>query len=160
MSAALEARVARLEKTNRRLLALLTLLTVIAVAVLLLGAAQKPSLQQATEFQLLDESGAVRAGLSLKDGQPGLYLRDETGVERVSLFHQADGSGLHVSDADGVTRIGVVQFAHGGGGVALHGPESRGAAVLYYKNSGSLRLFDAEGRVTDAVPASRRPAAE
>jgi hypothetical protein len=158
MPTSLESRVARLEKTNRRLLIMLTFLTVVTAAVLLLGAARQAPIQIGSKFQLLDETGAVRAELALRNGQPGFYLRDEKGVERVSLFHQADGSGLHVGDAQGVTRIGVVQFAHGGGGVALHGPESRGAAVLYFKNSGSLRLFDADGRVTDAVPASLRPA--
>ncbi len=31
------------------------------------------------------------------------------------------------------TRVGVAQFAHGGGGVALYGPDSKVAAVLYLK---------------------------
>jgi hypothetical protein len=43
------------------------------------------------------------------------------------------------------------------GGVALHGPEGKGTAVLYLKGEGSLRFFGAAGNVTDQFPA---PAAE
>ncbi len=117
------------------------------------------SLVQAQAFQLLSTEGKVLAELTAEDGNPGLFLKDTNGVNRVALFHADDGTGLHVIDADGVTRIGIAQFAHGGGGVALHGPESRGAAVLYLKNEGSLRFFDSEGEVTNQVTAYK-PQAE
>ncbi len=48
----------------------------------------------------------------------------------------------------------MAQFAHGGG-VALRGPDSKGAAVLYFKDQGSLRSFDSEGQVTNQVLAVR-----
>jgi hypothetical protein len=79
-------------------------------------------------------------------------------MDRVALLHEADTDGLFVMDAEGTTRIGVAQFSHGGGGFALHGPESKGAAVLYLKGDGSLRFFDQEGAVTNQVLA--RPEAE
>ena len=84
---------------------------------------------------------------SAAGGYPALYFRDAEGVTRLALFHEAEASGVYVSDETGTTRIGIAQFAHGGGGVALHGPESRGAAVLYYKDDGSLRFFDGNGAV-------------
>lgn len=91
----------------------------------------------------------------LPHGSPGLYLKDSNGVKRAALFHADDATGPYIMDADGVTRIGIAQFAHGGGGVALHGPESKGAAVLYLKDEGSLRFFDSEGVVTHQVVAQK-----
>lgn len=111
---------------------------------------------RARAIQLVGSNGEVRAELVVRNGSPGLYLKDVSGLDRVALFDEPDGSGLHVMDSDGVTRIGVVQFAHGGGGVALHGPESKGAAVLYLKQSGSLRFFDRDGKVTNEVSAAGR----
>ena len=146
----LEKRIARLEKNNRRL----ALFAFSAVGLLLVGAAKTPAAVSATSFQLLDEGGQVRAELATREGAPGLFLKDKDGIDRVALFHEPDSSGMHVMDADGVTRIGAVQFSHGGGGFALHGPESKGAAVLYLKGEGSLRFFDAKGNVTNGVPAN------
>lgn len=152
MNATLEARLSRLERTNRCLLVIVLLLVTVA----LLGFARAPSIVSAQGFQLVDNGGAVRAQWLLEDGNPRLQLNDASGNGRLVLFHDEAGSGLHVNDADAVTRIGIVQFAHGGGGVALHGPASRGAAVLYFKDSGSLRLFDADGNLTNALLAEPR----
>ncbi len=143
----LDARVVRLERTVRGLL----LLIVAGLAFVVLSAASGPNVLSAGAFQLVDEEGAVLGEFAIADGLPVLHLKDESGVDRVSLFHNSEGSGLYVADADSVTRIGVAQFAHGGGGVALHGPESKGAAVLYLKGAGSLRFFDSEGTVTNQV---------
>ena len=95
------------------------------------------------------------AELAVQDGNPGLYLIDSNGVNRAALFHGAEGTGLYIMDSDGVTRVGIAQFAHGGGGVALHGEESKGATVLYFKEEGSLRFFDSEGEITNQVNAGR-----
>ena len=101
----------------------------------------------ATSLEIVDNTGAVVALLGQREGRTGLFLVDENAMPRVSVFHAEDADGLYVDDSQGDTRIGVAQFAHGGGGLALHGPESRGAAVLYYKNEGSLRFYDADGAV-------------
>ena len=143
-------KIARLERTNR------ILMSVFAVSLLLflIAAASEPTTVRATAFQLLDEDGAVRAELVTRDGSPGLYLKDKSGLDRVAVFDGPDGSGVYVMDAEGVTRIGLAQFAHGGGGLALHGPQSEGAAVLYFKQAGSLRFFDKDGQVTNQVLAA------
>ena len=49
-------------------------------------------------------------------------------------------------------RVGVAQFSHGGGGFALHGPGTRGAAVLYLRGDGSLTQYDTTGVVTARWP--------
>ena len=54
---------------------------------------------------------------------------------------------------DLVSDAGVARFAHGGGGVALHGAESRGAAVLFLKDgAGSLTFYDESGETRQRVP--------
>ena len=145
----LRASIRRLQAWNAVLLCSVIVLFAIAINAYL----TETDLVRTQAVQLVSADGNVLAELSTIDGNPGLYLKDRNGVNRASLFHADDGTGLYIMDEDGVTRIGIAQFAHGGGGVALHGPESKGAAVLYYKNDGSLRFFDAQGAVTNQVNA-------
>jgi hypothetical protein len=124
----LEARLARLERRNRLLTACLA---VVGIG-LALGAVPRQSVEivQARRIQLVDGAGQVR----------------------IDLRHDDEETGLFVLDDEGVTGLGAAQFAHGGGGYALHGPQGRGAAVLYLKGGGSLKLYDAEGSVTGRFP--------
>lgn len=147
----LERRIARLERVAWPML---VAIGVSAIALVLM-AATGPGAVRATAFQLISADGSVRGELVMHDDQPVFRLKDENGIDRIALFHRADASGLYVSDPEGVTRIGVAQFSHGGGGVALHGPDSKGAAVLYLKNTGSLRFFDKTGAVTNEVSGMR-----
>lgn len=85
-----------------------------------------------------------------------VQIVDSAGRVRMDLRHDSTETGLFIADDAGDTRIGVAQFAHGGGGVALHGPGGRGAAVLYLKQSGSLTVYDTAGTVVVRVPPARR----
>jgi len=140
----------RLRRAERRIAALgLALgLAVAAAAYLLLRPADT---LRVTSLELAGANGGTVARLGRADGRTGLFLLDDRAVERVAVFHADDADGLYVNDGEGVTRIGIAQFAHGGGGVALHGQGSHGAAVLYYKEAGSLRLFDREGKVVNEM---------
>lgn len=148
----LELRLRRLERTNRALA-----MTLLVVAALASAAAlrQEPPAEvlRARQLQLVDERGTVRAELAVRDGSAGLFVSAASGEERIQLMHDDEATGLFLKDATGVVRVGAAQFAHGGGGFALHGPESKGGAVLFLKNTGSLRFFDAEGKVTNSVRA-------
>jgi len=147
---------------ERRLARLETLIRVLIVAALLglglggLVAAAGPEEVRASSIKLVDSRGKVVAELAIRSDQAGLYVMDQDGKTRAALFHSADATGLYIKDNEEVTRVGIAQFAHGGGGVALHGPESKGATVLYFKESGSLRFFDEAGNVTNAVTAIAR----
>ncbi len=146
----MESRIDRLEKQNRVLIVAL-----LGVALVGLTAATAPrGPLTADTFQLTDQNGRVRAELGFRDGTVGLFLKDEEGKDRLSATHDSQGTSLYIRDTEGTTRIGVAQFAHGGGGFALHGPESKGAAVLYLKGAGSLRFFDSDGKVTNQVLAA------
>lgn len=143
-----EQRITRLEMQNRMMMALL----IVFAAVGLLAFTGDDDVVTAHSFELVSADGDQRASLTLENDNPVFALNDENGVARVKLFQQPDMNGMYVLDEESTPRIGIAQFSHGGGGLALHGPQSQGAAVLYLKGEGSLRFFDADGNVTTRVP--------
>jgi hypothetical protein len=145
-------------RTLERRLHLLSGALLLALAVLVfLGASPPPrpeaGILRASRFELVDAEGRIRAELYLRDGAPVLSLLDESGHDRLSLNHDAGGTALLIRDDSDVVRLGAAHFAHGGGGFALHGSASKGGAVLYYDESGSLTFYDAEGNATMRLPA-------
>ena len=156
MTAILADRVRRLERTNRLAISV-ALLTGLAFA---LGSASDDDHAaplRSQRIELVDAQGAVRAVLGTdEEGSTGLFIRDPAGAIRLSLTHDASQSALFIHDGEGTVRIGVAQFAHGGGGVALHGAESKGGVVLYHKEGGSLSFYDKDGETTTRIPESRR----
>lgn len=152
MSNELESRILTLEKRIRLLFGIL-----LGTAVLALLGAAPPSDPVAENirsrgFELLDTQGRVRGRLALDDGTPVISLLDEGGADRLTLNHDAGGSALLIRDGSGVVRLGAAHFANGGGGFALHGPDSKGAAVLYYDGAGSLTFYDPDGGTTLRIP--------
>lgn len=157
----LAGRIARLESANRGL-RFANSVTHILVAVLVttafgLGAhgggdAAAPKAIDATAFRLVDAEGRALASLHGSDDGPRFELYDESGVSRASLEHGPEGTALYLRDDSGTTRIGVAQFPHGGGGFAIHGEKSEGAAVLYMSDGrGRLTFYAADGRVTEQI---------
>ena len=148
----LESRIEALEKRTRLLVGALLVVTSLA----LLGAAASPEAEnpvvRANRFELVDSEGRVRGELSLQDGAPVFSLLDTAGRDRLSLNHDAGGTALFIRDQEGVIRLGAAHFKHGGGGFALHGPDSKGAAVLYYDESGSLSFYDTDGNRSLHLP--------
>lgn len=146
----LEKRVRRLEWVNRALL--------VGLAALLGGSvawrAPQEEALRAQRIEVLDADGRARVVLAVSDGEPVVEILDAEGVSRASLADGPEGTALYIRDAEGVTRVGVAQFAHGGGGVALHGPEAKGAAVLYLAGEGSLTFYGEEGEVLARFPAA------
>ncbi len=146
-------RLSRLERDNRRFAVMLAL--VVAGGVLAFaGCARPASSIRATRISLVDAAGSVRAEIRMDSGGPALHLFDETGRIRASLQHDGEGTALYLRDPDGDIRVGAAQFAHGGGGLALHGPNNRGGAVMYYRDGGSLSFFDTAGTVVLRLPAA------
>lgn len=150
----LERRVATLEARGRRLkMAGLGWLAVAMAWTCYSGGLRQE--MRARGFTLVDGNGRTAAELKMTEEGPGLFFRDSEGVARLSLVHNEEETALYVRDADDQIRIGVAQFAHGGGGVALHGEAARGAAVLYFKEEGSLTFYDLDGNVVVRIPSSR-----
>jgi len=150
----LQARVRRLEWWNR-LLVLCVAGTVTLGFTSQVAPARRnvEKILRAERLEVVDHQGRPRVVLGLDEqGAAGVMVNDTTGEARVTLLHDAEGSALFIRDAEGVIRVGVAQFAHGGGGVALHGPNSRGAAVLYFQEAGSLTFYDLDGEPTMRIP--------
>lgn len=147
----LEDRISRLERRN------LWLMTSVGVlsAVFLLAATMQPDNRdtvQASSFEVVDSSGEVRAAIEMREGFPAISLYDSSFGERVLITSNDFESAVFIKDSTGTTRLGMAQFAHGGGGFAAHGPESKGAAVLYLKGAGSLSFIDPDGKLVMRVP--------
>ena len=150
----LEKRVKRLEWWNRILvLGVVSMLAYGFTTQVVPAKSRTEKVVRTERLEIMGKQGEPAAILGFDDdGAAGLFINDPGGSMRVALAHDADGSALFIRDADGVIRVGVAQFAHGGGGVALHGPNSQGAAVLYFKESGSLTFFDPLGNPTLRLP--------
>jgi hypothetical protein len=104
-------------------------------------------------LEVVDGDGHLVAVLGIDaDGSRGLFIHDQRDHLRLAAVQDPSQSAFYVFDTTGTVRIGVAQFAHGGGRVALHGENSKGAAVLYYKDGGSLIFYDTEGKITSRIP--------
>ena len=112
---------------------------------------------RAEKFELVSTSGEVLATLEASDENgTGLFVRDNSGRVRISISHSPDETALFIKDAHGDTRLGAAQFGHGGVGLALHGDEMKGAAVMYLSNrKGSFRVFDENGTVVKQITADK-----
>lgn len=150
-TAQIESRLKRAER-GVMILGAALVLSVAGFSYLLYG---PPGTLRAASLEVVDAGGNTIALLGEREGRTGLFLVDENSMPRVAVFHAEDADGVYINDDQGVTRIGVAQFAHGGGGLALHGPASKGAAVLYYKNEGSLKFYEADGAIRQAYPPAR-----
>jgi len=150
----LEGRIQQLEWWNRLLALSVASLLVYGFTTQVAPAKSKTEKIVRTErLEIMGEQGQPAVILGFDDeGSAGLFINDPGGSVRAALAHDSSGSALFIRDAEGVIRVGVAQFAHGGGGVALHGPNSQGAAVLYFKESGSLTFYDPEGNPTLQMP--------
>jgi hypothetical protein len=108
---------------------------------------------RAERFELVSTDGTLLATLETNEqGATGLFVRDDSGRVRISISNSHEEAALFIKDAAGDTRLGAAQFSHGGVGLALHGDQMKGAAVMYLSNrKGSFRLFDENGTVVNQI---------
>ncbi len=124
--AALEARVARLERDNRRLRGAGFALALLAGAFALFDARAKdaeparpeiPAVVATRSLRVVDPQGKPRAVLATSsDGVPFLTLSDRNGQVRATLFISDDGRpALTLNDGDGRSRatLGLERSADG-----------------------------------------------
>ncbi len=122
-------RLALVERSMRRYRTALAAMGLIAVAALagpsLVGAAKVPAVIQAKAFQMVDDSGRVRAMLATVHNNTRLDLFDEAGKARVVLDTAGNTTGLHLYDEAGK------------GGASLE--TASNTAVLYLFDEASKR---------------------
>jgi hypothetical protein len=105
-------RLAKLEKSNRRLKVGLILCVVLGFSLVLIGAVGAPltaSMVTAEAFKLVDFNGAERGMFSSNKDGTFFYIKDPAGNMRASMAATADDSYVNVLDNTGKTRI-VIRF--------------------------------------------------
>lgn len=125
---ALDARLRKLERQNRRLRGLVAVVIAAAAVPLLAGYASPNDKIEATEFVVRDKAGAVRARLFVDEqNKTRLVLRDKDGKSEAMLV-SGDGGALHVTDQQGKTS--VVVTASSAKGVVVVESSGKPRAVL------------------------------
>jgi hypothetical protein len=127
--AELEARVARLERSNQILRGLFA--TFVAIAAIPLLAAYVPANDklEAAEFVVRDKAGAVRARLYLDEqGKTRLVLRDRDGHSTVNLA-AGEGASLGLGDKDDKATV-TISAAGSAKGVVMLETDGKPKAVL------------------------------
>ncbi|MBT8485168.1 MAG: hypothetical protein HKO59_11535 [Phycisphaerales bacterium] len=152
--AELITRVRRLERANRRLTIAALVVGIAGVAAWAGPGAPPADVLTARTIRMVDQENRVRAEIGTdEDGSAGFFLRDAEGRVRSAYVHDDSQTAMLLLDDAGVIRVGTALFAHGGGGIALHGDASKGAAVLYLKDRrGTLTFFDEHGTVIERTP--------
>lgn len=119
------------------------------------AAAQKPTTIEAREFVLRDDTGAMRASLTIRpDGTPGFGLFDRSGQVRLSFDLNAEGQGgLNLHDDMGTLRAAMAMRPDGTPGIGLFGANGQVRASLDVGRDGSsgMNVYDQEGTLRAAV---------
>ena len=148
----LEARVARLERANRRLLALGG---VALAALVLLGAQTVGDVVRARRFELIDDRGVPLAILApARDGAGGeLTLRDREGERRASLRAEPDAASLDLQGGRPDDPAGTAALRADGQGAALGLVGAKASVIAEVrKERPRVATTDARGRETFAAP--------
>jgi hypothetical protein len=120
----------------------------IAVTVVLLTA-QSPAKRvvQASEFQLVDDGGNVRAKLFFQQGEPALVLFDSKGRFRTGVEVSRNGSGLVVTDPEhGNAQSGLLQTEQGPAIILNASPTGPGMTLQVLQNKPSITITDAQDK--------------
>lgn len=148
----LEARVLRLERTNRRLL---ILLGVVATAFVLLGAQTTSDVVRARRIELVDSRGVPLATLAPSRSEAGgeLILRDREGERRINLTAEpgAASLGLQGGKVDDPSGTAALRADGEGAAFGLVGTRASVAATVR-KDRPRLATTDTRGRETFAAP--------
>ncbi len=142
------ARLARLEKENRRF-KLATAAAVLAAATMLLAAAKSAGharVLTATEFRLTDPSGAVRGTMSADRTGAQLLLRDGAGKTRARLRVAEDGTPrLELLDRMERPRLGLALDKDGAASAQLEDEAANPRVRLAAAADGSAHVEVSDG---------------
>ena len=119
--AAVMNRLERLEKQSRRMKQIGVLVLVLIGAVLLMGQTSSNRTVEANRFVLRDESGRIRATLSMRYDGPDLELLQSSGRTIVDLHGRPDEAQLWLGDGEGNPAL-VLGFRRTNMGLVGAGP--------------------------------------
>jgi hypothetical protein len=110
---------------------------------------------RAREFRLEDESGRLRASLTMRpDGTPGMALFDKEGKVRLSLDLAAEGApGVHLHDPRGALRGALAVRPDGTPGIALFDDSGaiRASVDVGTDKSSGVHVYDSQGVLRGAM---------
>jgi hypothetical protein len=140
-------RLGKLEKSNRRLKAMVALCAAGLLAAGVIGADRVVQPLTASEqIRLLDQDGRVRMALGCDKEGTFLFLNDETGRMRASIAAQSRQVYLNLKDGEGTTRLVLVCD---GSGPSVKVKDARGGTVATLTSDdegGLMQLVDDTGR--------------
>jgi hypothetical protein len=138
---ALEKRIARLERQNRRLKCLGFILFALATATATWGQRDKSNVvMEAQKFELRDDAGRLRADLLMLNGEPALRFFDKDETTGGSLL---DGHSFTIFRKGGGEAD--IQASFGGAGLSFEGEHNKVYVSLRAdeeEQSGKLQLND------------------
>jgi len=142
------ARVARLEKENRGFRAAAGAFTLVAAAALLVAARPggRARVVEATEFRLIDSTGALRGTISADRTGAQLLLKDSTGKNRARLRVADDGAPrLELLDRMERTRLGLAVDKDGAASAQLEDDAAHPRVRLSAAADGSAHVEVSDG---------------
>ncbi len=147
----LQDRLLKLESQNRRLKQLGFAALIVVTSLAVMGQAPSPKTVEAHEFILRDDSGNVRAKLSMNEhANPEMVFLDEKGGARIKLEGENGsfyGGVISVFDSHGQQR-GLFAARDTGGGISLLDSKGRPRTTLSPGDlwiAGGVRLEDDDG---------------
>ncbi len=146
-------RVARLERTTRRLATALAVLMSVGLVIFLARAGEgEVESIEAREFIVKDAHGRKRAVLGCLLFQPSLSLMDSQGNKRASLSVQAGEPSLRLVGDPGNGDMIMTVSKEKGTGIVLRGPDGREIDVVSGPDSRcTLMIKNNEGRLVGVV---------
>lgn len=158
----LSLRILRLERsgTRWRILAQ-TLVAVVSIGGLLGATSIQRSVISATQFEVVDEKGHVKALLGTENGNCSLEFKDDNGSTRTELVLQSDGTtSLNLRDGHAVDRISLSVLADGNNSLVFRKADKSTAQSIGGRTEGDLigsRVAACEAKLAQ-VPTSQVPA--
>jgi len=153
---ALEARIANVEKTNRRLLMACAALVALPLLVLACGKGSVPSadLIRAERFEVVDSGGKTRGIIFVDKDGAGISLDDGDGKPRIALAASKARPGLEIFDTSGKSQVSLTAEKEGAA-IALADVGGKPRATLgIFKDETWLAFFSKAGDVSYQVPKS------
>jgi len=145
--AAMQARLERLEKANRRMRLIGITALLLGAAALLLNQNRKSRVIEAEQFILTDDKGEKRGGMIVTSQGPALEFYDSNRTLRLNLSIFNDSPNLTIKDARG-TGVAILADVPTGPGLMLYDRNGEPRAQLDVGKEGPrLYLEDDKGFV-------------
>jgi hypothetical protein len=145
-------RLARLERSNRRLKSCVIGLTIGVGSLAILGMANSaPKVLTAEKFLLVDDQGIERAELSTNNKAAALQFLNPNQTRAIVVARGSQGSGIYMSDGKGNVRTGMLVNDDSTATIAMMNGEAESFTVKDGREGTALTFADAAGHTKIAL---------